>query len=87
MIRGLIKKQIDKIEAKDIYEFAKKNGIALTEEEEKIIYKYIKSSWEELIFMDYNPILMEAKPYLREETMNKIEELIIFFKQKYKNYL
>ena len=24
MIRGLIKKQIDKIEAKDIYEFAKK---------------------------------------------------------------
>ena len=22
-----------------------------------------------------------------EETMNKIEELIIFFKQKYKNYL
>ena len=37
MIRGLIKKQIDKIEAKDIYEFAKKNGIALTEEEEKII--------------------------------------------------
>ena len=87
MIRGLIKKQIDKIEAKDIYEFAKKNGIALTEEEEKIIYKYIKSSLEELIFMDHNPILMKAKPYLREETMNKIEELIIFFKQKYKNYL
>lgn len=34
--------------------------------------------------MDHNPILMKAKPYLREETMNKIEELIIFLNRNIK---
>lgn len=87
MIKGLIQKQVEKITLQDIYAFALKNGISLEQAEAELIYRYIKTSWEELIFSDHNRILMEAKPKLRETTFYKIEELITFFKQKYKNYL
>ena len=87
MIKGFIQKQVEKITLQDVYAFALKNGITLEKEEAELIYQYIKTSWEEIIFSDHNRILMEAKPKLKEKTFEKIEELLTFFKQKYKCYL
>lgn len=87
MIKNIIQKQVEKITLQDVYTYARNNGISLEKEEAELIYKYIKTSWEELIFSDHTRILKEAKPKLKKETFEKIEELITFFKKKYKNYL
>lgn len=87
MINKLIEKHIEKLTITDIYNFALKNQVCLNEIEAQIIYSYIKSYWRELIFQDHNIILDKVKDSLEPTTYNKIIELIILYKNKYKNYL
>lgn len=87
MIKNLINKYIEKLTINDIYEFASKNDIMLKECEANIIYSYTKKYWEEVIFFDHNPILNKVKDSLEPTTYNKLNELINFYKDKYKNYL
>lgn len=87
MIKKLIEKHIKKLTIQDIYNFASKNEINLTENEANYIYDKIKENWEELIFSDHIPILINSKNSLEKETYDKALELISFFKNKYKNYL
>lgn len=87
MIKKFIQKHIEKLTIQDIYEFALKNGVSLKENEAQIIYSHIQNDWEELIFHDHNHILQAEKNTLERATYEKIEELIILFKNKYKNYL
>lgn len=87
MIKNLILKHVQNLKIEDIYDFASKNGISLTSNEADIIYTYIKKYWKELIFDNHNIILNKVKDSLEPSTYNKINELIIFYKNKYKNYL
>lgn len=87
MIKKLIKRYVDKITINDVYNFALKEDIKLSDNEANLIYCYIKNNWKEIIFDDYKPIFEKAKPNLNNETYLKIEELIIKFKNKYKSYL
>ena len=87
MIKNLINKYIEKLTINDIYEFASKNGITLKEYEANIIYSYTKKYWEVVVFSDHNPILRKVKDSLEPTTYNKLNELINFYKDKYKNYL
>lgn len=87
MIKKLIEKRILKLTIQDIYDFACKNGIHLTEQEAKIIYTQIKQNWEELIFHDHMPIFLKVKDSLEKETYEKALELLIFYKNQYKYYL
>ena len=87
MIKKLIEKHIKKLTIQDIYNFASKNDIILTENEVNYIYNKIKENWEELIFSDHMPILINSKNFLEKETYEKSLELISFFKNKYKAYL
>lgn len=83
----MIQKYIDKITLQDVYTFAAQNEISLKENEANLIYKHIKSDWEELIFHDHNVILEKNKEKLEPATYEKIKGLITLFKNKYKNYL
>lgn len=87
MIKKLVQKHIQKLTIQDIYKFACKNGISLTEKEANFIYNQIKENWEELIFHDHMPILIKSKDSLEKGTYDKALELISFFKNKYKAYL
>lgn len=87
MIKKLIQKHIEKLTIQDIYDFALKNGVHLSEDEANIIYQQIKENWEELIFHDHMKVLTKAKDSLGKETYEKALELIVFFKDKYKSYL
>ncbi len=87
MIKKFIQKRIEKLTIQDIYDFATKNGISLKENEAKIIYSHIQQDWEELIFQDHKRILKLEQDSLEHATYEKIEELIVLFKNKYKNYL
>ena len=87
MIKKLIQKHIKKLTIQDVYNFACKNGINLTNKEASFIYDQIKENWEEIIFHDHMPILIKSKNSLEKETYEKALELIKFFKDKYKHYL
>lgn len=87
MIKNLIAKHIQNLKIEDIYDFASKNNVILTSNEANTIYTYIKKYWKELIFEDHNIILNKIKDSIEPSTYNKINELIIFYKNKYKHYL
>lgn len=83
----LIKNYISKLTLNDIKTFAIKNGIELNEEELKIIEKYIRNDWRTIIYGNPRPILNELKEKLNQIEYQKIENLYIEFKEKYKSYL
>ena len=77
----LIKEYIKKITEEDIYNYAKKEGIELTNEELKIIYIYIKNYYEVLLNGDSTFIFEELKDKLRKEPYEKIIELYNKYKK------
>ena len=87
MIEKLISSYVDKLTLDEIKDFAYTNGIYLTDDETKLIYKYIKSDWHTICYGNPRPILDRIKETLDIHTYNKIENLYIEFKNKYSCYL
>ena len=83
----LIKNYIQRLNLNDIDKFAKANGIELTNDELELINGYIKKDWHTIIYGNPRPILDSLKTNLNEFKYQKIENLYIEFKNKYKNYL
>ncbi|MGI6329819.1 MAG: hypothetical protein ACOXZR_03080 [Bacilli bacterium] len=82
MYEYLIKEYIEQLKLKDIKEFAKNNGINLTNEETTIIYDYLKNHWRTIYYGNPKPILEELKERLNSQTYTKLENLYIYFKNK-----
>lgn len=87
MIEKIIEKYVNKLEKKDIADFAEENGIKLNKNEVDLLYDNIKLYWRELIFKDHKVILEKLNNKIDSTTYKKIEELIILYKDRYKNYL
>jgi len=83
----LIKSYISRLKLEDINEFAKKHGIELNEEELKLIEQHIRKDWHTIIYGNPRPILDNLKAKLKNNEYQKIENLYVEFKNKYKNYL
>ncbi len=83
----LIKNYISRLTLSDIDEFAKKHGIELNDDELKLIDGYIRREWHTIIYGNPRPILDSLKKNLNEYKYQKIENLYVEFKNKYKNYL
>ena len=79
----LIYQYIKKIQKKDIYNFANKQGIILDNNELDIIYYYVKNEYKNFLNGNQQKILNEIKSKVKISTYNKIEELY----NQYKNYL
>ncbi len=77
-----IREYIKKITEEDIYNFALKEGITLMENEEKIIYVYLKNYWQVFLNEDSTFLFEELKGKLSPKTYEKIIELY----NKYKKY-
>ena len=87
MIEKLIQKYVEKINIEDIERFAEQNNVHLTSEESEYLYHIMKTKWENVVFGDTEPILKEAKLHLNPKTYKKAEELLYFYRDKYKRYL
>lgn len=87
MIEKIIEKYVNKLEKKDIADFSEENGIKLNKNEVDLLYDNIKLYWRELIFKDHKVILEKLNNKIDSTTYKKIEELIILYKDRYKNYL
>ena len=83
----IIKNYISRITIEDINKFSKKHNIELSKEELKLIEQHIKNDWKTIIYGNPKPILDNLKEKLNQEKYQKIENLYIEFKDKYKHYL
>lgn len=87
MIEKLIIQYIERINQNDIDGFAKKNGIVLSDKEIDLIYYHVKNNWRTIIYGNPKSILEDIKNNVNELSYQKIENLYIDFKNKYKDYL
>ena len=87
MVNRLIEQYVNRMTKDDILMFATKNGIELNDKELKIIYNHIKKDWKTIVYGNPREILDDIKLNFDDITYNKIENLYINFKEKYKGYL
>lgn len=87
MVNRLIEQYVNRMTKDDILRFATKNGIELNDKELKIIYNHIKKEWKTIVYGNPREILDDIKMNFDDTTYNKIENLYINFKEKYKGYL
>ncbi len=87
MIERLIANYVSKLKKQDVIQFALKNDINLKDDEVNIVYGTIQKYWKEIIFEDHERILQKIKGKMNNNTYQKIEELIILYKEKYHSYL
>jgi hypothetical protein len=78
----LIKEYISNMTKNDVVNFAKNQGITLTENETDIIYYYIKNHWKTLYYGNPDNILKDLKSKISGDTYNKFEKLYIEVKNK-----
>ncbi len=86
MKEKLIKEYIDKIDLNDVLNFSNKNGITLSNDEASLIIRYIKNDWRTIIYGNPINILNDLKNRLGNR-YNKVEQLYVYFKNKYKDLL
>lgn len=87
MSEFLIKNYVSKLTISEIDAFSRTQGLSLNDQELRIIEHYIKNDWRTIIYGNPRPILDELKKSLDSYSYQKIENLYIEFKNKYKNYL
>lgn len=87
MKEKLIQKYVDMLTKEDIIKFASTQNENLTSNEVDFLYDVIKKEWKMIIFGNYQIILNQYKNNLSVDKWNKIENLIIEYKEKYKNFL
>ncbi len=87
MINKLIDKYINNLTIQDVYTFASKEGVFLTEYEANIIFLNIKENYKTLLYGDESIIFNDLKSKLNSDLYNKIVVLFTEYKNKYNKYL
>ena len=84
---SIIKNYINNITIDNLNILLTKNDIHLSNDELNILYKYLKNDWYTFIYENPTPILNDIKNKFTLNNYNKLYELYIMAKEKYKNYL
>ena len=84
---NILKSYINNMSSDDLLILLNKNDIYPSNDELTIIYKYLKDNWYTFIYENPTPILNDLKEKLTIENYNKLYELYIMAKEKYRNYL
>lgn len=87
MIDKIVKEYINHLSYKDVLLFASKNNITISDNEAKIICKYIVNNWYTLIHGDTTNIFNNLKQEVSQNTYVKCQQLFKEYYLKYKNYL
>lgn len=82
----LIENYIQNIRKKDIYDFALKNDILLTEKEQDILYHYLQNNWEEILYGNSRDFVSLEKQIDKDKFL-KIKDLFDVYFEKYHNLL
>ena len=87
LFKHYIEKYVNNLTINDVYDYAFKNNVSLTQNEANLIYRNIKDNWKTIIYSDHYIVLNRIKDQLNQSTYLKLEELINFNKNKYKSYI
>ncbi len=82
----LIENYIQNIRKKDIYAFALKNDILLTEKEQDILYHYLQNNWEEILYGNSRDFV-SLENQIDKDKFLKIKDLFDVYFEKYHNLL
>lgn len=82
----LIENYIQNIRKKDIYDFALKNDILLTEKEQDILYHYLQNNWEEILYGNSRDFF-SLENQIDKDKFLKIKDLFDVYFEKYHNLL
>ena len=86
MINLFIKRYVSKITKDDIISYGKQNNIILTNNDVDTIYSYIKNNYH-IIINDKEKTLHDIDTLLCKDYKDKVKELYLLYRDKYKNYL
>lgn len=87
MHKLIIENYIKQINKSDIYNFAVKNNITLSEKELDILYHYLKYNWQDLLYGNSRSVFSELESKFEKEKFLKIKELFDFYFDKYQDLL
>ena len=87
MIEKLIREYVERMTLQDVESFAISHGVVLNDSEKKLIFDEIKTHWHTIVYGNPRGILDNLKMKLEPLTYQKIENLYVYFKQKFQNYL
>lgn len=83
MKERLIEQYVSRMTINDVSNFAVKNGVNLNQDEVEMLYNKIVNNWKTIVFGNPRCLLDELKEKLDLQTYQKIENLYIFFKNRY----
>lgn len=85
MYEYLIGEYIKKLTIQDIFDYANKNNLSISESDAVILLSYAKRYYKEFISGDPYPIIKEIKQKISPETYKVAYKLYIDMKMKYLN--
>ena len=84
---NIIKNYINNMNIEDLNILLIKNDINLNDNELNVLYNHLKNDWYTFIYEDPTPILNDIKNKFSFNNYNKLYNIYINAKEKYKNYL
>ena len=87
MFKKLIDSYVYNMKKGDVYDFALKNGINLSEDELSYVYDVIKKEYQTIIYGNPDSIFNDLRGKFPLETVMKVEKLYLDFKSRFDDYL
>ena len=84
---NIIKNYINNMNIEDLNILLIKNDINLNDNELNVLYNHLKNDWYTFIYEDSTQILNDIKNKFSLNNYNKLYNIYINAKEKYKNYL
>ena len=84
---NIIKNYINNMNIEDLNILLIKNDIHLNDNELNVLYNHLKNDWYTFIYEDSTQILNDIKNSFTPDNYNKLYNIYINAKEKYKNYL
>ena len=84
---NIIERYMSMLKKEDVFNFAVRNNIFLSNEELNFTYAFIKKNWQDIV---KNPNLFEIEKYknrFSEENFKKVKQLFKEYHQKFGSFL
>lgn len=83
ILYNLVESTINKLSLNDIFTFASKSNIKLSNEEAQFILSFLRSNWYSLLKNQDISILDKYKDNFSPENFSKIKDNLLLYKNKY----
>jgi hypothetical protein len=86
-MRNLIENYVKSITKNDILKLALDNNFDINDTDIDILYHYVKNNWQDFLYGNPEPIIMDLKNKIGIEKAKIITDLFYYYKAKYQEFL